>query len=274
MKKLLILSFIIFTSITTYAQSFKSKLDGAKKVVFVVTNSDLWIEAYDGGELVIEASGYEKPPKRAEGLRPMYNSVQDNTGIGLYIHKEGDVLKVVRASSRRNTDYKIKLPKRIDVVIEEANWQGGDFNVDGMEGEVEIKAKNADLFLKNVSGPIVAHSTSGNIQVVYTNIAPDKPSAITATSGYVDVTLPKNAKVDITLKAISGEIYTDFDVVMEKKMKDSKHNDGDDKNHKHDDCYRCDYDWGRGSIKGKINGGGVTLTLKAISGDIYLRKAK
>lgn len=276
MKKLTVFSLLMLISVITFAQTYQAKLGGAKKVVLVMTNSDVKVEAYDGGEVIIEASGFEKPPKRAEGLRPIYNNMQDNTGIGLSMSNEAGVLKFVRASSRKSTDYKIKVPKKINLVIEEANWQGGDFDVYGMEGEVEIKAKNADIFLDGVSGPIVAHSVSGNINVVYSSLTGDKPSAITATSGYIDITLPKNVKVDITMRSVSGEIYTDFEVLMSKNKKEEDHNHDEDhdNDHDHDDCHSCGHNWNRGAIKGKINGGGTPLNLKAISGDIYLRKAK
>ncbi|MGB0523053.1 MAG: DUF4097 family beta strand repeat-containing protein [Flammeovirgaceae bacterium] len=275
MKKLFILFALSLISVISFGQDYKTKLNGAKKVVFVLTNTDLWVEAHDGDEIIIEAKGYQKPPERADGLKPLYNSYQDNTGIGLSTEVEGGILKFIRASSRKSIDYKVKLPRKVDLVIEEANWNGGDFNVDGMQGEVEVKGKNADIFLTNVSGPIVAHSTSGNVQVVFTKITPDKPSAITATSGYVDVTLPQNVKANVSLRAISGEIYTDFDVTLEKNTKDdSKRWPSYNGDHKSDDCHSCGHNWNRGTIKGAINGGGVELTLKAISGDIYLRKAK
>lgn len=270
MKKLIILIALFFVGTQSQAQEHKTSLGGAKKVVFVLSHTDLSVEAYDGNEVIIEAKGYEKPPKRADGLKPLYNTAQDNTGVGLAAHNEGGVLKFVRSSSRQSIDYRVKLPRKVDLVIEEANWNGGDYSVKGMRGEIEIKAKNADIMLDDVTGPIVANSTSGNVQVVFSSLS-DKPSAITSTSGYVDVTLPKNAKADLVLKVWSGEIYTDFDVLLKKE--DGKDEDKEKRDHE-DKCWRCDYEWGRGAVKGQINGGGVEINLKATSGDIYLRQAK
>lgn len=270
MKKLTVLFLLFFVSTIGYAQEYKTKLGGAKKVAFVMSKSDVWVEGHDGDEIIIEAKGYQAPPKRAEGLRPLYNGAQDNTGIGLAIKNEGGVITFIRASSRKSIDYKIKLPRKVDFVVEQVTWSGGDVHIDNMQGEVEVKGKNADLFLNNVSGPIVAHTTSGDIQVVYSTVTPDKPSAITATSGYVDVTLPKNAKVTVSLRSISGEIYTDFDVVMEKNMKESK----EDSKSECKNCNQWSQHFNRGTITGAINGGGAELKLKAISSDIYLRKAK
>jgi DUF4097 and DUF4098 domain-containing protein YvlB len=124
--------------------------------------------------------------------------------------------------------------------------------VKGSQGEIEIKTMNSDVILEEVSGPIVAKSTSGDITVKFANLNQEKPSSIVNTSGFIDVTMPAGAKSNMKLRSISGEIYSDLDLEMP--------NSG---NFKH--TYGA-------NIDGKVNGGGVDIDLHAISGNIYLRK--
>ncbi len=227
-------------------------------------------------KLSIETKDFEKPPKRAEGLKPVYNTNVDNTGIGLSINKEdGGVLYVSVASSKKDTDYIIKMPKGVALVIEQVVWRGGDFRLEGLENEIEIKSKNSNIRIKNITGPVIAHTTSGDIEVVYSKLT-DKPNSISSTSGFVDITLPKNVKANMIMSSISGEVYTDFDLVSDSS--NSKSHDS----HKDDDCKNCEnhnrfgdfFGHNRGQTVGKINGGGTEIRLKAISGNVYLRKAK
>jgi lia operon protein LiaG len=103
-----------------------------------------------------------------------------------------------------------------------------------------------------VSGPVVANTVSGDIKVQF-SATPSQPSAITTVSGDVDVTLPANAKVTLSMRSISGEIYTDFDLNL----------DGSGMRHV-----------GGQTVEGRANGGGSSFSLKSVSGDVFVRKAK
>lgn len=70
-------------------------------------------------------------------------------------------------------------------------------------------------------------------------------------SGDIDFTLPENASVDLEMKTISGEMYTNFELSSDK--------DG----LKH---------FVSTEIIKSLNGGGKKLNLETISGNIYLRK--
>lgn len=224
-----------------------------KKVVIVMKSGELIIEGTTGSELVAEALHYQEPPERAKGLKPLSAGGTDNTGIGLEIIESGNTMTIKKVSNQE-ADFVLKIPKNVNISIEEEGWSNGSFEISGMEGEVEIKGQGSDIDIKNVSGPIVAHTVSGNITIVYSNIKANKPSSISATSGYVDVTLPASAKVDLDLKVISGDIYTDIDLNTPTKNGLKQ--------------------YGSSNIKASLNGGGTEISLKAISDNIYLRKGK
>lgn len=241
------------------AQDFKAKFSSRqnRKVVLDMQGSDVTVEGYDGDELVIQGSGgYEAPPTQAQGLRPIYNSAQDNTRLGLAVSSGSDnTLRVVRAS-RHEASYVVRVPRQTAVIFNQASWLGsGDVLMRDVAGRIEVNLKSGDMKLLNVSGPVVAHTISGDIQVKFQN-APTEPSAISTVSGDVDVTLPASTKATFSMRTVSGEIYTDFNLNLGRQ--------GDD------DLQHI----GGQTVDGRANGGGTSFALKSVSGDIFVRKGK
>ena len=259
MKKLVLVSTTLLWCVgNLFAQEFKVKLDNSKdkKVTIEMEGSHVKIEGYNGDEVIIQGGSVEKTPERAKGLKPLYNSTVDNTGIGLAVTQENGGLKIEKASRKSGT-YVIRMPKKVAILYQQMNWQGGsNINISNMDGDIEAKTNNGDIDLKNVTGPVVANSISGEISVVYANLSQEKPTALSTISGEIDVTLPANAKTNLNLRSINGEMYTDFDL----GMKTSK--DGLSKVA------------GGNNVTGTTNGGGVEIQLKTISSNIYVRKQK
>lgn len=259
MKKhrfLLIISLLLAGS-AAQAQEYRTKLSGKdrKVVIEMQHGSEVTVEGYDGDELIIKGDNAEEAPKRAEGLRPVYNSAVDNTRIGLAVTKEANTVRIVKAS-RQDGHYTIRVPRSADVVYREMQWGGGNVVLQNLQGKLEVMMKSSDAKMLNVAGPVVASSTSGDITVRYTSLGTG-PSAITNISGAIDVALPTATKASLMMRTISGEVYTDFDMSMPKSANSSGLTQ-----------------IGGQTLNGAINGGGTSISLKNVSGDVYVRKAK
>ncbi|CCH53117.1 hypothetical protein BN8_02184 [Fibrisoma limi BUZ 3] len=259
MKKLLLLGATALCCLTnTYAQEYKTKLANSKdrKVIIEIDAGDVKVEGHNGDEVIIQASsGYEAPPERAKGLKPLYNSAVDNTNLGLAVTPENGGLRIEKAT-RKEIKYTIRLPRKVAVLYQQTNWRGGDITISNMDGDLEVRTHNANIDLTNVTGPVVANSTSGEVKVVYSNLSQDKPTAISTVSGPIDITMPGNTKANMKLRSITGEMYTDFDLGV-KGSKDGMPRVG-----------------GGNNIDGTTNGGGVELQLHTVSSNIYIRKQK
>ena len=238
---------------TTFNKAFSSA-SGAKKVTLIVEDVDLHIEGYAGNEVRIEGEGYEGPPERAAGLRPLYNNASDNTGLGLQVDESNNEI-TIRKASHQSLGYRIQVPREANVSIEERGWTGGDFQLRNLTGEIEIASNGADILLDAVSGPVVASTTSGDIDVIFAGLNQEMPSSISNVSGHIDVQVPATAKASFDLSSVSGEIYTNLDLLMPEE-KEGLHRVGGRK------------------VQGTYNGGGVEISLRAISDNIYLRKAE
>ncbi|PHN06621.1 DUF4097 family beta strand repeat-containing protein [Flavilitoribacter nigricans] len=233
------------------AQNINKAFSSSGTITIILDNADLKVEAYSGTEVQIESSGYSGPPERAKGLKALSARGQDNTGIGLEIMTSGGAM-TIKKSTGQSVDYRIKVPVKANLKIEEDGWGGsGDYYIKGSMGEIEIKTTNSDIVLEDISGPVVAKTTSGDITVTFANMNGDKPTSIVNTSGFIDVTMPTSIKADLKLRSISGEIFSDLDLEFP---------DTEFKNR-----YSSNFD-------GKLNGGGAEIDLRAISGNIYLRK--
>ena len=239
------------------AQDFKMRFNSAqnRKVVLDMRGSNVTVEGYDGDELIIKGSGsYEAPPALANGLRPIYSAGADNTRLGLVVTQGPDnTIRVGRAPNSED-HYTVRLPRQADVSFVQTGWGGSDdLTMRDLTGHIEVRLNSGDIRLVNVSGPVVANTVSGDIKVQF-SAPPTQPSAISSVSGNVDVTLPAPAKISFSMRSISGEIYTDFDLSLA---------GGNGLRHV-----------GGQTVEGRANGGGASLALKTISGDIYVRKAK
>jgi hypothetical protein len=262
MKKALLMSVGVLcclADLQAQTPEYKTKLANSKdkKLTIEMADSDIKIEGYNGDELIIQASsGYEAPPERAKGLKPLYYNAVDNSGIGLSVTPDAGGLKIEKAT-RKSIKYTIRVPRQVSVLYQQTNWQGGaGISVSNVDGDLEIRTNNANINLNNVTGPVVANSTSGDVKATFSNVNQGKPTAISSISGTVDVSLPATVKSNLKLRSINGEMYTDFDL----GLKSSK--DGIPKVS------------GGSNIEGTINGGGVEVQINTISSDIYIRKQK
>jgi hypothetical protein len=239
------------------AQEFKMKFNSPanRKVVLDLRLGDVTVEGYDGDELLITGSGHHEvpAPSLASGLRPVYASGGDNTRLGLSVTQTGDnTLRIVSTPSGDGR-YVIRVPRRTDVAFTRNNWNlSNDLTVRNLAGRLEVSLNSGDLRLLNMSGPVVANTVSGDVKVQFNGV-PDQPCAISTVSGDVDVSMPATAKISLTLRSISGEIYTDFDLNL------------GEGNMQH---------VGGQTVQGRANGGGTSVSLRTVSGDVFVRKAK
>ena len=254
--KLTLLALVLALPAQLRAQEFKMKFASPhdRKVVLDLREGDVTVEGYDGDELLIQGSGhYEAPPSLASGLRPVYAGGNDNTRLGLFVSQEsGNTIRIASAP-KGDGRYTVRVPRRTDVAFVRSAWSlSNDLTVRNLAGRLEVTLTSGDLRLLNVSGAVVANTVSGDIKVQFAGV-PDQPCAISSVSGDVDVSLPAAAKVNLSMRSISGEIYTDFDLNLSSG-----------------DMHRV----GGQTVEGRANGGGTSFSLKTVSGDIFVRKAK
>ena len=238
----------------SHAQEYKVATENNKeaKLTLLDFNGELPIEGYSGNEIiVVPTHGHFETPERAKGLKPVYGGGTDNSGIGIYMEKNGNSITLrCLVPFTQDASYKLRVPENMALKIERDCARSGETTIQNIKNEIEMKGCH-EVTLKNVTGPLVVSTISGGINVVFTEIQKDKPIYLSAISGDVDVTLPAKSPVDLEMSTVSGNMYSDFDLTATNK-----------------DMHRV----GGGNLKAQLNGGGTSLKLKDISGNIYLRK--
>jgi len=274
MKKLAISMILLCTGQMIMAQNaYKTEMKNSpdSQIEIQIGSKDVTIIGHDKNEIIIttdfsgdyvdEPMKPKKAPDRAAGLQPIAVSASDNTGIGLVVEKDENSFSVLKMSKNaRNKSYKFLVPNRAKLMINDIHAEiQTTYIVNDFKGEVEIMALNSQIKMSNVSGPVVANATNGNVEITFNKITPDKPNSILSVNGYVDVTLPKDAAANLELNTVNGDAYTDWEIKVDKDASAAM---------------PMVAEMNMFNIEGTINGGGIPISIQSVNGDIFLRKQK
>lgn len=254
MKTSIIAFVILFTAGILSAQEYKMSVQNTRETKLILKdfNGLLPVEGYNGSEIIITStSGKVVPPEKAKGLKPIFPAGTDNTGLGLDVQKTENLITITcLIPFTQDGEYKIRVPENISLELSSGCERSNDISISGMKNEIDINTCH-NIDLKDVTGPLVLATISGDINITFSSINAVKSSSVNAISGDVDITLPAKTAVDLELRTISGAFYSDFD--FSDSQKNLKKVGGNVMNH-------------------SLNGGGFKFSIGSISGNIYLRK--
>lgn len=234
------------------AQEYKiSKSTGRLEIKEV---NHVVIEGYAGNEIIFSSRDNKRDDdERAKGLRSITGmGLEDNTGLGLSVIDKGGVIEVQQLKKMDGPDIVIKVPKGVVVFYTHSSPYGDDVEFKNVEGEIEVSTVHSDVNLSNVSGPMTIKTVHGDIDATLSATI-KSPVSIVSVHGHVDVAMPANTKANLKLGTVYGEIFADpeFKIEIEKTEGMVKYSD---------------------NVSGKINGGGIDITLSSTHDKIYLRK--
>jgi lia operon protein LiaG len=251
--KMLVLTMLLSAGIIS-AQEHKISVQNTREAKLILRNfpNDLPIEGYSGNEIIISADNREfVPPERAKGLKPVYPGGNDNSGIGLSVEKNGSTISVVcMLPITKHADYKIRVPDNLSLEIESGCERTSNILVTNMKNEIEIQ-NCYGIDLRNVTGPLVLSTITGDINISFSALAPDRPMSINAVSGEIDITLPAKTAANLELRTMGGSFWSDFDFSETKENLKKV---------------------GGNEIGYALNGGGPKFSIATISGNVYIRK--
>lgn len=234
------------------------------KVEVSLVSGSIEVEAYDGAEVLVEASagarGDDDDRGRAEreGLRRI-----TNTSTGLSVEEKDNQVSIHTESWRRATDVAIRVPRHASLKLATVN--NGDISITGVDGEIEATNVNGSIRLEGVSGSAVVNTVNGGVTAVFRQVTADKAMSFTTLNGDVDVTLPAGVKADVRLATDNGDVYSDFDLDVRPSALPTESERVKGKGFK----VKIGHE-----MRGQLNGGGPELYFKSFNGDILLRKGK
>jgi hypothetical protein len=237
------------------------------KVNMHIIEGSIKVVGYDGKDIMIDAEQDTTKSNRNHNNNSNTNSgmrqISAGNNLDLTAEEDNNVVEINSGTSKRATTFVLKIPQG-DVTLKVGTVNNGNIIVSNLSGEIEITNVNGAITATGISGSLVATTVNGNVIATFKTIDPKAPMAFSTLNGNVDVTFPADIKANVKLKSDRGEVYSDFDVAIDKTQpKVSKTNEG------HMQRISIE-DW----VYGKINGGGPEVMMKNMQGNIYVRKAK
>jgi len=116
-------------------------------------------------------------------------------------------------------------------------------------GKVDAKNSGGKIEVNEARDVVLAHTSSGPI-IVGLGAQPKADSHLQVSGGDIKVTLPRSIALDLDAESSGGKVITAVPVTM---TVSGEHKPG--------------------GLRGKINGGGPMLSLRASSGDIRLNES-
>jgi hypothetical protein len=212
-----------------------------------------------------EVDQEELARKKAQAEKAKGMKMLEVESMGLSVEEEENVIQVNVEEGKRAVDLLIQVPFSTSLRLSCRDDERG-VTVEGVSGEIEVDTGNGPIVLTDVSGPVVADSSDGEIKAVFGKVTPGKPMSFSSMDGDIDITLPSAVKASLKMKTDDGQIFTDFDVQLtpsqQKKEEDERKEGGG---------YRVAFEK---VTLGLINGGGAEIQLTTYDGNIYIRKAK
>lgn len=237
-----------------------SNPDQPGKLKISVVRGSISVSGYDGKEVIIRYGSEDGDEEDREVTKNGLRRISNNT-VGFEAREDNNEVEISGISPMRDISFQISVPRNFSLEVSTVN--GGDIEIDNVNGEMELQNVNGEIFLTNVSGSAVANTVNGDIRATFNSITANKPMAFSNLNGDIDITLPANAKITAKMKSEWGDMYTDFDMDINRQDQgkvDSSSDSG---------TYKVSVNnW----IYGTINGGGPEYLFKSMRGDIYIRK--
>ena len=232
------------------------------KVKVHALNGSIKVTSYEGKDVVIEVESEKKDDEGSSssgggGMRRIGGGGAEVTA------REDDNTVNIDAGLSHVKLISVKVPANT-TELETSTVNDGNITVKDISGQIEINNVNGWIHCDDASGSVVANTVNGDVIVSFKTVSPQAAMAFSTLNGKVDVTFPATLKAKLKLKAEQGDIFTDFDVAIEKGQTNAeKSGDGH--------MYKIAIeDW----VYGSVGGGGPEIMMKTTNGSVYVRKAK
>lgn len=170
-----------------------------------------WAEARitgtDGDEIVVSSSLDQKGGAEVddEGFRRL----DDQTTFELVEKDNVAVVSIAGDNSwaSHGAEFEIQVPRNTNLVV--SNSMGGDIEVNGVEGDLDINSMNGEVTLRDIASSAVVNTMNGEISASFKS-APVKPVSFSTMNGEIDVRLPADTKANLRMRTHNGSIRTNF----------------------------------------------------------------
>jgi len=157
-------------------------------------------------------------------------------------------------------DFTIRVPR--DTALRLCTINGGDVIVNGTRGDFDVDNVNGPIEMRQVAGAGHAHTVNGPVSVTFT-ANPSRPSSFKTVNGNVDVSFLDGLSAEFAMKTMNGGLFTDFDA---QPLASRAAAAGERRNGKF--VYH-----GNEFTRVRVGGGGPEITFETLNGNVRARRA-
>lgn len=269
MKNTAIVITLLFSA-AVWGQDFNEKLvvplsdpSSQGRLDVGLIRGDINVEMYNGTEVIIQATAKQGDCDNCDDDRKSRNVPAGmkriaSSSVELSASESNNRVKIETNSWKKAINLEIKVPKNFDLKVSTVH---GKVSVSGVSGAMEVSAVHGPLTFADVSGSIICNTVHGDIISNFEKVSAGEPMSFVTLHGNVDITFPASVKATTKMKSDRGEIFTDFDMTVDKTRPEVKTKERNE--------YKVSINsW----VYGDINGGGPEFTFKNMHGDIIIRK--
>lgn len=221
-------------------------------------SDEITVRSHNEQNVIINYSGDGIREEDSEAMKNGMKRISGG-GMGLEVVEDNNEIEISTGPFPTNDlEMTVLVPRNFSIKL---NTVQGDVNVFGVEGELEVSAVNGDIELGDISGTVLVNSVNGDISIDFNAVTPGSPMSFTGVNGDMEVAFPANAKFTAKMKTEWGDVYTNFDMDIDREGARAESDS--------DDGFKITINkW----IIGKVNGGGPEFLFKTLHGDISIRK--
>ena len=244
-----------------------SNANEAGKLVVNIIGGSITVISHDGKDVIVTAmisqskrNKKSKSKSKNKNGRSTYGLKKvSNSSLAYTVEEVNNTIYIKYNPGRSIIDFEVKVPSNFSVDLRTIN--NGDIYVEGLSGTHEVSNTNGKITMKDVGGSVIADALNKNITVNFKSISSNTEMMFTSLNGDIDITFPSSLKANIMARSDNGNVYTDFDIQVDKAKKNTTTS-------KKGNVYRVKQEEG---ISGIINGGGANIIFKTLNGDVLIR---
>ncbi|HYY56222.1 MAG TPA: DUF4097 family beta strand repeat-containing protein, partial [Pyrinomonadaceae bacterium] len=177
-------------------------------------------------------------------------SEQDRQAVEVRLANASDLLSLETSPTRSSpveVHYALKLPRHVRQI--ELKSADSKVELSKIAGAVTIALQGSSIELNDVSGAVRTKIVKGDTKATLQKGGPGGPQEFSSVSGDIELQLEEDVNADIRAETIDGDIDVDDDL----GLKVEKRRVGQ-------------------AVAGRVGSGGVTISIKTVSGDIKISR--
>lgn len=204
-------------------------------------NGNVAITAWDRNEIKLDAIKSASTKERLDEAKIIVDAQSSSIAIKTdYPHHNG----WGRNDNPARVDYTLTVPR--NARLDEIKLINGNLTVEGIGGDVRADSVNGKVLASGLTGRTELSTVNGAVEANFARL--DTDARLSSVNGPLSITIPSDAKADVSAETMNGHISNDFGLNVQDHM--VGHN-----------------------LRGTLGTGGPQLALKNVNGNISIRHA-